>query len=98
RTPKADLVEALKLFADYPGLSFTPVDAERTTLAYDVTTKFACATAKCARDVGFNEVQVRLARFKGVRLTCAVLPAPGGSQDMPKQDERQDDGGVTSGN
>ncbi|MES2966104.1 MAG: hypothetical protein V4760_19645 [Bdellovibrionota bacterium] len=98
RTPKADLVEALKLFSDYPALLFTPTHAERTSVAYTAATRFYCETAKCARDAGFNEIQIRLARFKGVRLTCSPdeLPAPG---EQPKQDEpTRDDGGVTSGN
>lgn len=97
RTPKADLVEALKLFADYPALAFTPSHAERTSVGYTASTRDYCETAKCARDAGFNEIQVRLSRFKGVRLTCSPEAPPTSQQEQQDQPKR-DDGGVTSGN
>lgn len=98
RTPKADLVEALKLFADYPQLVFTPTHAERTAVGYTASTREYCETAKCAREAGFSEIQVRLSRYKGVRVSCST-DIPGGEQQEEKQDQpSKNDGGVTSGN
>ena len=98
KTPKADLIETLKVFPDYPGLVFTPARSEKTQVAF--TASSFCEDSKCAREAGFNDIQVRLSRFEGVRLTCADdVPGQEQKQEEPSQDApKSDDGGVTSGN
>jgi hypothetical protein len=81
-TPKYQMVEAIKLLADYPNFSITPAHSELSAIAFSAKLRDNCVSDSCAKALGWFDLQKRLARFKGVAVSCE-LPSPKGGSDYP---------------
>ncbi len=71
---RADLVSALKIFADYPQLKMQPVAAGEREAAFVLSLNQNCLTSACAEAAGWSQIQLRLAAFNGVSLQCYSGP------------------------
>jgi hypothetical protein len=99
---RADLVNALKIFADYPQLKMQPVAAGEREAAFVLSLNQNCLTSTCAEAAGWSQIQMRLAAFSGVSLQCysgplaltPMDPAPICTPDQnsnPNSDVKQDE-------
>ncbi len=113
KTPKYQIIEAIKLFADYPSFSITPTHSEQSTLRFKAVLKDNCVSDSCARADGWFDLQQRLNRLKGVDVSCAepkggrgptpqpgmpVPPGGSGQPGQPGQPPPPGAGGVTGSN
>ena len=87
RTPKFQLIEAIKLLADYPSFAIMPVRGEQSEIAFRATLKDTCMSDSCAKALGWFDLQKRLERFRGVAVACAnddrVEPSQPRAPGMP---------------
>jgi hypothetical protein len=113
-TPRGDLIRAMKIFGDFPELTIRMgVSDEEAVIPVFAKPTETCTDNKCARRAGWNEIQYRLAAYRGVHITCSEddknkQDQP--QQEQPKQEDPCDDptgtrtpnpwcrGGATGGN
>jgi hypothetical protein len=84
---KSDLLRALRVFADYPGLTFLPTIESRNRAAFLVTVK--SYAEKCdlecystlAKNLGWNELQQTLNIIPGIQVRCSLYGE--GAADLP---------------
>ncbi len=110
QTSKSQIVDAIKLLADYPSFTITPQHSEQSTIRFLARLNDNCMSDSCARATGWFDLQQRLNRLKGVVVSCAdqqskanremprmpgEAPPGGGKPQWPPPPGR---GGVTGGN
>ena len=73
KTPKRDLVEAIKILADYPSFTITPEHSEQSALRFLAKLNSNCVSDSCARADGWFDLQKRLERFQVLRFLVLNL-------------------------
>ena len=82
-TPKIEMVEAIKLLADYSSFTITPQHSEQSSLLFYAALNDNCVSDSCARINGWFDLQKRLSRIKGVVVSCSAPASAEAEHEKP---------------
>ncbi len=87
QSQKSDLLRALRVFAEFPQLTFSPTFESRNRAAFIITVKsyaekcdLQCSSS-LANQAGWNEIQERLVSIPGIQVRCSLYGE--GQADLP---------------